>query len=77
MAFKPIPVQERGLLKPAEIAALCRVFDEACKMRNALPDSEEAKEIALTLLALRNAGMVSEDALREAVAFRRIDQHSA
>lgn len=68
----PKSVYDRGLLKPREIARLQRVFDEACRRREALPDSDEAREIALTLLALHNAGMVDEDALIGAVAFPRI-----
>ena len=53
----PKSVYDRGLLKPADIARLQRVFDEACQRRQAHPDSAEAREIALTLLALHNAGM--------------------
>lgn len=70
-------VYERGLLKPAEVASLQRVFDEACRRREAHPDSAEAREIALTLLALHNAGMVEEDMLMEAVGFRRLEPKSA
>ena len=32
----PKSVYDRGLLKPADIARLQRVFDEACKRREAL-----------------------------------------
>jgi hypothetical protein len=73
----PKSVYDRGLLKPADIAKLQRVFDEACRRREALPDSPEAHEIALTLLALHNAGMVDEDMLMEAVGFRRLEPKSA
>ena len=70
-------VYDRGLLKPADIARLQRVFDEACLRREALPDSPEAREIALNLLALHNAGMVDEEMLMEAVGFRRLEPKSA
>lgn len=73
MRHKPIPIDQRGMLKPAEIAKLSRVLHEACSRRQASPDSEEAKELALTLLALHNAGMVGEADLMETVAFRRLD----
>ncbi|RUW58125.1 hypothetical protein [Mesorhizobium sp. M7A.F.Ca.US.008.03.1.1] len=70
-------VYDRGLLKPADIAKLQRVFDEACRRREAHADSAEAREIALNLLALHNAGMVEEDMLMEAVGFRRLEPKSA
>ncbi|MBZ9675161.1 hypothetical protein [Mesorhizobium sp. ES1-1] len=73
----PKSVYDRGLLKPADIAKLQRVFDEACRRREALPDSPDAREIALNLLALHNAGMVEEDMLMEAVGFRRLEPKSA
>ena len=41
------------------------------------PNSAEAREIALNLLALHNAGMVDEDMLMEAVGFRRLEPKSA
>jgi hypothetical protein len=49
---------------------LRRVLEAACLTRQADPYSEEAKELALTLLALFNAGMVDEGSLTDAVAFR-------
>lgn len=70
-------VYDRGLLKPADIARLQRVFDEACLRRAARPDLPEAREIALTLLALHNAGMVDEEMLTDAVGFRRLEPKSA
>jgi len=70
-------VYDRGLLKPADIARLQRVFDEACKRREAHPDSADARELALTLLALHNAGIVEEEMLMEAVGFRRLEPKSA
>ncbi|QPC89910.1 hypothetical protein [Mesorhizobium sp. INR15] len=73
----PKSVYDRGLLKPADIARLQRVFDEACKQREAEPESSEARELALTLLALHNAGMTDEDMLMEAVSFRRLEPKSA
>jgi len=73
----PKSVYDRGLLKPAEVATLQRVFDEACRRREAHPESAEAREIALTLLALHNAGMIDEDMLMEAVGFRRLEPKSA
>lgn len=73
----PKSVYDRGLLKPAEVATLQRVFDEACRRREAHPESAEARELALTLLALHNAGMVEEDMLMKAVGFRRLEPKSA
>lgn len=73
----PKSVYDRGLLKPDDIARLQRVFDEACRRREAHPESAEARELALTLLALHNAGMVDEDMLMEAVGFRRLESKSA
>ncbi|PBB67580.1 hypothetical protein CK228_17420 [Mesorhizobium sp. WSM4312] len=70
-------VYDRGLLKPGDIAKLQRVFDEACLRREARPDSAEAREIALNLLALHNAGMVDEEMLVQAVGFRRLEPKSA
>jgi hypothetical protein len=73
----PKSVYDRGLLKPDEVATLQRVFDEACRRREAHPESPEAREIALTLLALHNAGMIEEDMLMETVGFRRLEPKSA
>jgi hypothetical protein len=73
----PKSIYDRGLLKPDDIARLQRVFDEACRRREAHPESAEARELALTLLALHNAGMVDEEMLMEAVGFRRLEPKSA
>ncbi|TPN75432.1 hypothetical protein FJ987_24755 [Mesorhizobium sp. CU2] len=73
----PKSIYDRGLLKPAQVATLQRVFDEACRKREAHPESPEAREIALTVLALYNAGMVDEEMLMETVCFRRPDSRSA
>lgn len=73
----PKSVYYRGLLRPDDIARLQRVFDEACSRRDVHPDSAEAREIALNLLALHNAGMVDEDMLMETVGFRRLEPKSA
>lgn len=73
----PRSVYDRGLLKPADIARLQRVFDEACRQRSALPESPEARELALTLLALHNAGMDNEQMLIDAVGFHRTEARSA
>ena len=62
---------ERGLLRPDELAKLQRVFDDACLKRTIDPASENARELALTLLALHNAGMVDEEMLTAAVAYPR------
>ena len=70
-------VYDRGLLKPSEIACLQRVFDAACDKRQALPGSEDAREIALTILALHNAGMTGEADLLDAVSFPRPTVRSA
>lgn len=69
----PKSLYERGLLRPADVAMLQRVFDEACAMRDTLPDSEEARDIALNILALHNAGMQQEDELLSAIGFRRVE----
>lgn len=60
-------IYDRGLLKPPELAKLQRVFDAACRERNLEPGSEAARDMALTLLALFNAGMTDEDILLGAV----------
>lgn len=67
----PKEVYDRGLLRPVEMARLQRVFNKACRAREIVPDSEEGRELALTLLALHNAGMVDEDMLSSALAFPR------
>ena len=64
-------IHDRGLLKPGDVAKLQRVFDAACISREASPDSPEARDIALNLLALHNAGMDDEAMLSAAVNFRR------
>jgi hypothetical protein len=69
----PRSFDERGLLRPADVAKLQRVFDKACLSREILPDTDDAKDIALTLLALHNAGMTSEEMLIDAVAFPRLN----
>lgn len=68
----PKSVYERGLLKPDEVARLQQVFDEACRRRGIRPDTEEAREIALNILALHDAGMVQEADLLDAVGFRPV-----
>ena len=73
----PKSIHDRGILKPADIAKLQRIFDEACALVGANPDSGEAREIALTILALHNAGMADEETLRDAVCFRRPESRSA
>ena len=73
----PKSVHDRGVLKPADIAMLQRIFDEACKVGNVDPRSGDAREIALTILALHNAGMADEQTLRDAVCFHRPDAKSA
>ena len=64
------PIYNRGNLRPSEIGMLRRVLGAACLNRRIDSDSEEANELALTLLALFNAGMVDERSLTDAVAFR-------
>jgi hypothetical protein len=74
----PKDVYDRGLLRPYEVARLQRVFNKACRAREVVPDSEEGRELALTLLALHNAGMVDEDMLSSAIAYpRQPDARSA
>ena len=68
----PKRFEERGLLKPHEVSRLQRVLSKACASRNIEPSSEEARELALTLLALHDAGMEDEDMLADAVAFPRV-----
>lgn len=62
---------DRGILKPVDLSTLKRVFDEACTQRGTLPETSEAKDIALVILALYNAGMRDESMLKDAVCFRR------
>jgi hypothetical protein len=73
----PNSVYDRGILKPADIAKLRKIFDEACALIEIEPDSGDAREIALTILALHNAGMVEEETLRNAVCYRRPVSRSA
>jgi hypothetical protein len=63
------PIYNRGNLRPTQIAMLRRVLEVACLNRQVDPDSDDGKELALTLLALFNAGMVDEVSLTDAVAF--------
>jgi hypothetical protein len=48
---------------------LRRVLEAACLKRQVDPDSANGNDLALTLLALFNAGMVDEASLTDAVAF--------
>ena len=73
----PKPIHDRGLHRPADIALLQRVFDEVCRRREVLPETPEAREIALTLLALYEGGMTDEAILLSATAFPRPEQRSA
>lgn len=73
----PKSLYERGLLRPVEIERLKRVFDRACLAREVMPESEEGKELALTILALHNAGMADEEALTSALAYQRPEARSA
>jgi hypothetical protein len=73
----PKAIHDRGLLRPVDIARLQRVFDEVCRRRDVLPESAEAREIALTLLALYEGGMTNEEMLLCALAFPRPEQRSA
>lgn len=68
----PKSVYERGLLKPHEVSRLQYVFDEACRRRGIRPDTDEAREIALNILALHDAGMEDEQQLLDAVGFRPV-----
>ena len=72
----PKSVYDRGLLRPAEVARLQRVFDRACRLRGVRPESPEAREFALNILALHGAGMADETMLVDAVGFR-LDAKSA
>lgn len=71
------PIHNRGLLRPADMARLQRVFDATCERRSAHPDSPEAREVALTVLALHNAGMDDEQMLLDAMAFPRSETRTA
>ena len=73
----PKAIYDRGLMRPVDIARLQRVFDEVCRRREVLPETEEAREIALTLMALYEGGMTDEDMLISATAFPRPEQRSA
>lgn len=73
----PKAIHDRGLLRPVDISKLQRVFDEVCRSREVLPESAQAREIALTLLALYEGGMTDEEMLLSATAFRRPEQRSA
>ncbi len=73
----PKSIYHRGVLKPAEIATLKRVFDAACKAGQIDPESDRARETALNILALFNAGLVDEESLRGAVCFERPESKTA
>ena len=73
----PRAVYDRGLLRPSDIARLQRVFDKACRARDVVPDSEDGRELALTLLALHNAGMVDEDVLSAAIVYNPPEARTA
>ncbi|PZO82438.1 MAG: hypothetical protein DI629_00600 [Mesorhizobium amorphae] len=73
----PKHVQDRGTLRPVEIGRLKRVFDRACLLRHVQPETDEAKELALQILALHNAGMVDEEMLSAAIAYSRPEARSA
>ena len=73
----PKSVYDRGLLKPWDLARPQRVFDETCRRQDVHPESPEARELALTLLALFNAGMADEAMLLETVGFRKPEARSA
>ena len=73
----PKAIHDRGLLRPVDIARLQHVFDEVCRRREILPETQEAREVALTLLALYEGGMTDEAMLVSALAFRRPEQNSA
>jgi hypothetical protein len=73
----PKAIHDRGLLRPADISKLQRVFDEACRSREVSPETAEAREIALTLLALHEGGMTDEEMLLSATAFPRPERRSA
>jgi hypothetical protein len=73
----PKAIHDRGLLRPVDIARLQHVFDEVCRRREILPETQEAREVALTLLALYEGGMTDEDMLLSATAFPRPEQRSA
>jgi hypothetical protein len=67
----PNSIYDRGVLKPTEIAKLKRVFDEACRVGHIEQETSRARDTALTILALYNAGMVDEQSLREATCIER------
>jgi hypothetical protein len=73
----PKAIHDRGLLRPVDISKLQRVFDAVCRRRNVPPETPEAREIALTLLALYEGGMTDEAMLLAATAFPRPEQRSA
>ena len=66
----PKSIHDRGVLKPADMAMLQRVFDDACRIAEIDPASGEARETALTILALHNAGMVDEQILHDSICLR-------
>jgi hypothetical protein len=73
----PKQIHNRGLLRPADMQRLQRVFDEVCRRREVLPEIPDAREIALTLLALYEGGMTGEDMLVSAMAFSPPETKSA
>lgn len=57
-------------MPPRDVAMLARVFDDARRCHRFRENSEEAKEMALRLLTLFNAGMVEEAELRNVMSVR-------
>lgn len=51
-------------MSPRAVAMLAGLIDDTCRYRSLVHGSDEAKEIALRLLALFNAGMEEEEDLR-------------
>lgn len=50
-------LQLRGIIDPAELSLLQKVFNELCRGRELDPDGEEAAACARRLLALFQAGI--------------------
>ena len=73
----PKSIYDRGLFRPVDVDKLQRVFDEACRRRSIVPETPDARELALTIINLHEAGMSDEAMLLAAVGFAPPRQQSA
>ena len=67
--FRPISIalprtaSYGGVLQPEELEILQRVFDRICRDRKCPPESEEAEDLAATIIVLFQNGVLTEHEL--------------